>query len=334
MFQSISGFPELSPSEQITWNNVISIIKSNYESVGAVPIETAAVERISTLEGKGSNDKEIYALRRLAVNDGENGEVPLALRFDLTVPMARYVGENSHYLAFPFKRYQMQPVWRGERSQRGRYRQFQQCDIDVIGDGSLSLLNDAEMPVIIFRIFSELKIGKFVISINNRKILTGFLEGIGFAESKVSKVIKIVDNMDKVGLDETTEDLVSLGASLDAVDELVQFFRMEGSTDEKLGRLQDCSFNETYSKGVSELRDVISYMRMLGLPDEYFKIDVGIARGLDYYTGTVYETRLSSHPGIGSICSGGRYDQLLERLGAKRKMPGVGISIGLSRLFS
>lgn len=334
MYQEISGFPELSPAEQIAWNRVIETIRKNYELVGAVPIETPAVERISTLEGKGSDDKEIYALRRLAADEGEDDKVALALRFDLTVPMARYVGSHSNDLAFPFKRYQMQPVWRGERSQKGRYRQFQQCDIDVIGDGALSLMNDAEMPAIIFRIFSELNLGEFVISVNNRKILTGFLSQVGFDESKVGKAIKIIDNMEKVGLSDTKEALLTLGANESELDLIIEFFQLSGDTDAQLRSLRSGNYNEVYSEGVEELEKVVSYMRRLGVPDENFKVDVSIARGLDYYTGTVYETRLLSHPGIGSICSGGRYDQLLEKLGSKRALPGVGISIGLSRLFS
>lgn len=335
MYQSISGFPEFSPSEQIVWNDIINIIKRNYELVGAVPIETAAVERIETLRGKSSDDKEIYALRRLSAEnqEGIDGTVDLALRFDLTVPLARYVGEHLNDLAFPFKRYQMQPVWRGERAQKGRYRQFQQCDIDIIGDGSLSLLNDAEMPVIIYKIFKELEIGHFIISINNRKILTGFLEFIGFDEKNVSHAIKVVDNIEKVGFEETRESLVSLGANDDAVNKLIEFFSISGNINEMLDFLGDYQANDHFKLGVSELKDVITYMKILGLPDDYFKINLSIARGLDYYTGTVYETRLSSHPKIGSICSGGRYDELLEKLGANRKMPGVGISIGLTRIF-
>jgi histidyl-tRNA synthetase len=335
MYQSISGFPEFSPAEQIVWNKTIDIIRKNYELVGAVPIETAAVERVETLRGKSSNDKEVYALRRLAAEgqEGVDGNVNLALRFDLTVPMARYVGEHSNDLTFPFRRYQMQPVWRGERAQKGRYRQFQQCDIDVIGDGALALLNDAEMPVVIYKIFKELNIGHFVISINNRKILTGFLETIGFKEKNVGYAIKIVDNIEKVGLEETRKELGLLGANDSTVDKLIEFFSISGNTDQVIEILKNYEGNDEFQKGVNELEEVVEFMRILGLPEDFFKINLSIARGLDYYTGTVYETRLSSHPKIGSICSGGRYDELLEKLGANRKMPGVGISIGLSRVF-
>lgn len=334
MYQSISGFPELTPAEQIAWNNIISVIRKHYEQVGAVPIETSAVERISVLEGKGSDDKEIYALRRLTAEEDEDNKVPLALRFDLTLPMARYVSEHENDLPFPFKRYQIQPVWRGERAQRGRYRQFCQCDIDVVGDGQLSLLNDAEMPFVIYKIFTELNIGDFIISINNRKILTGFFESIGFQEAQFSKAIKAIDNIDKHGIESAIQSLIELGAIAEKINDLLHFFQVQGDTDEKLKLLTTYKLNETFHEGVQELTQVITYLRALNLPESAFKIDFGIARGLDYYTGTVYETRLKAHPAIGSICSGGRYDHLLKKLGSRKNMPGVGISIGLSRLFS
>lgn len=331
--QSISGFPEFLPSEQIVFNRVMDVVRKNYELVGAVPIETPAVERVDTLTAKGGNEKEIYALRRLSGDEGDDAK-DLALRFDLTVPLARFVVQHFGQITFPFRRYQMQPVWRGERPQAGRYRQFYQCDIDVIGDGTLSLINDAEMPVVIYRIFRELNIGLFVISVNNRKIMTGFLSDIGLSsEEAVSKAIKVVDNITKVGRQETRGALSALHLADQQIDRLIEFFELDLGIDETLAYLRKQEGNATFKQGVEELATVVAYMRQMGLPDKFFKVDPSIARGLDYYTGTVYETRLASHQGIGSICSGGRYDGLLRSFGADRDLPGVGISIGLTRLL-
>lgn len=332
MPKPISGFPEFLPAEQIRFNAIMEVIRRNYERVGAVPIETPAVERIETLTAKG-NDKEIYALRRLAAEVGDDGK-DLALRFDLTVPMARFVVQHAGHLSFPFRRYQMQPVWRGERPQAGRYRQFHQCDIDVVGDGALGLINDAEMPVVIERIFTELAIGRFVISVNNRKILTGFLASVGLSsDSEVNAALKVVDSIEKVGTERTQAQLSALGISAAGIDRLITFFSVKLGPDDTLAFLQEHIANDTMRVGVEELRTVVGYMRQMGMSEEHFRIDPSIARGLDYYTGTVYETRLVDHPGLGSICSGGRYDKLLRTLGADRDLPGVGISIGLTRLF-
>ncbi|MES2999743.1 MAG: histidine--tRNA ligase [Pseudomonadota bacterium] len=329
----ISGFPEFSPAEQIVFNRVMDVIRRSYERVGAVPIETSAVERIETLTAKGGNEKEIYALRRLAGEDGDDAKL-MALRFDLTVPLARYAVQHMGTLTFPFRRYQMQPVWRGERPQAGRYRQFYQCDIDVIGDGTLSLINDAEMPVVIHRIFAELRIGPFMIAVNNRKILSGFLSSIGLeSEADVGTAMKVVDSMEKVGTQQTRGQLRELGISEDNIDKLVEFFSLALKTDELLDVLRERVANATMQEGLDELETVVKYMRMMGLPEQNFRVDLSIARGLDYYTGTVYETRLTNHPGLGSICSGGRYEKLLRSLGADRDLPGVGISIGLTRLL-
>lgn len=333
MPKPISGFPEFLPAEQIRFNTMMEVIRRNYERVGAVPIETPAVERIETLTAKGGNEKEIYALRRLAAEGSDDG-TELALRFDLTVPMARFVVQHAGHLTFPFRRYQMQPVWRGERPQAGRYRQFHQCDIDIVGDGALGLVNDAEMPVVIDRIFTELAIGRFVISVNNRKILTGFLSSVGLtSDAQVNAALKIVDSMEKVGTERTKTDLRELHLSDAGIQRLITFFSAKHGTDETLAFLQEHQTNDTIRTGVDELRTVVAYMRQMGMPEDHFRIDTSIARGLDYYTGTVYETRLVAHPALGSICSGGRYDTLLRTLGADRDMPGVGISIGLTRLF-
>ena len=333
MSKPISGFPEFLPAEQIRFNAMMEVIRRNYERVGAVPIETPAVERIETLTAKGGNEKEIYALRRLAAEGSDDG-TELALRFDLTVPMARFVVQHAGHLTFPFRRYQMQPVWRGERPQAGRYRQFHQCDIDIVGDGALGLVNDAEMPVVIDRIFTELAIGRFVISVNNRKILNGFLSSVGLtSDAQVSAALKIVDSMEKMGTERTKTDLSELHLSDAGIERLITFFSAKHGTDETLAFLQEHQTNDTIRTGVDELRTVVAYMRQMGMPEDHFRIDTSIARGLDYYTGTVYETRLLAHPALGSICSGGRYDTLLRTLGADRDMPGVGISIGLTRLF-
>ena len=333
MTKPISGFPEFLPAEQISFNAMMDVIRRNYERVGAVPIDTPAVERIDTLTAKGGNEKEIYALRRLAADEGDDGK-DLALRFDLTVPMARFVVQHAGQLNFPFRRYQMQPVWRGDRPQAGRYRQFYQCDIDVVGDGALGLINDAEMPVVIDRIFTELGIGRFVISVNNRKILTGFLASLGLeSDADVSAALKIVDSIDKVGTEQTHLQLRDMGLSNASIDRLITFFSAQLGTNDTLDFLQEHIANDTMRTGVEELRAVVAYMRQMGMPEEHFRIDPSIARGLDYYTGTVYETRLVDHPALGSICSGGRYDKLLRALGAERDLPGVGISIGLTRLF-
>jgi histidyl-tRNA synthetase len=329
----ISGFPEFSPAEQIVFNRVMEVIRTNYERVGAVPIETPAVERIDTLTAKGGNEKEIYALRRLAGDEGEDAK-DLALRFDLTVPLARYAVQHAGTLTFPFRRYQMQPVWRGERPQAGRYRQFYQCDIDVIGEDTLSLVNDAEMPVVIDRIFTELRIGAFTIAVNNRKILTGFLASVGLgAEAIASRAMRIVDELEKVGTQQTRDRLRELGVAESDIDNLIEFFSIDLKTDDVLDLLRQRAANEMMQEGLSELETLVRFMRMMGLPEGNFRVDPSIARGLDYYTGTVYETRLAAHPGLGSICSGGRYDKLLRALGADRDLPGVGISIGLTRLL-
>ena len=335
MYTSISGFKEYTVAEQITFNKIIDVIRKHFELSGAVPIETPAVERLSTLLSKGGNEKEIYGLRRVKTDDNEGDDATdLALRFDLTVPFARYVFEHSNDLSFPFKRYQIQPVWRGERPQKGRYRQFYQCDIDVVGNGKLSLINDAEMPYVIYRIFKELEIGHFTIRLNNRKVFTGFLRQQGIIEDNDTRdVLRIVDGIEKIGINDTKMLLLNKKLSEAVVDSLLDFFSLELATDDLIEHLESISDNEVFKAGVEELATVVRLIREFGVPDDYFKLDLKVARGLDYYTGTIYETRLTSHEGIGSICSGGRYDRLLEQLGSQLPLPGVGISIGISRLF-
>ncbi|MEG5059466.1 histidine--tRNA ligase [Microcoleus sp. A2-C5] len=329
---AISGFPEFLPGEQITFNQVIDVIKKGFERAGAVPIETPAVERIETLStAKGNISKEVYGLRRLKAEEGDDA-TDLALHFDLTVPLARYVAEHANDLAFPFRRYQIQPVWRGERAQAGRYRQFYQCDIDVIGDEELSLLNDAEMPFIIYQIFKELNIGHFQIRINNRKILQGFLTHVGVDEVDVPTVIGIVDALEKVGVIQVTEDLTKAGLSATAVNSILEFFSKKASSDELIDYLKSLNIEGEFATGLNELIAVLEGIGNLGVPSDYYGIDLSMVRGLDYYTGTIYETRLTGQAGIGSICSGGRYDNLAANF-ATKKYPGVGISIGLTRLL-
>jgi histidyl-tRNA synthetase len=329
---TISGFPEFLPGEQITFNQVVEVIRKGFERAGAVPIETPAVERIETLStAKGNISKEVYGLRRLKAEEGDDA-TDLALHFDLTVPLARYVAEHANDLAFPFRRYQIQPVWRGERAQAGRYRQFYQCDIDVIGEDELSLLNDAEMPFIIYQIFKELSIGHFQIRLNNRKILQGFLTHVGVAQLEVPNVIGIVDSLEKVGIAQVTEQLTESGLSGTAIQSILEFFSMKKSNNELLSYLKSLNIQGEFATGLDELMIVLEGIGNLGVPDDYYGIDLSMVRGLDYYTGTIYETRLTGHAGIGSICSGGRYDNLAANFAGK-KYPGVGVSIGLTRLL-
>lgn len=331
----ISGFPEFLPAQQIVFNRMLEIVRTNFERYGFSPIETPSVERKEILTSKGGNEKEIYALSRLAAEDGENAETDLALHFDLTVPLARYVAQHKDKLVFPFRRYQIQKVWRGERAQAGRSREFYQCDIDVIGRGSVSILNDAEIPSIIYAIFREMGIGPFVIRINNRKILQGYFASLEVPSDRVADVIRIVDKLEKIGSDKVIAELVKTCDLSEATANTIFAFLGEAiDTDRVLAKLATIqNANDLLQTGVEELRVVIDGIRAFGVPEDYFKIDLTIARGLEYYTGTVYETQLRSHPEIGSICSGGRYDDLASFF-TNEKLPGIGISIGLTRLIS
>lgn len=322
----LPGFMELLPADQIVFNQMLDTIRGVYEKYGFVPIDTPVIERADVLFAKvgGETAKQIYRLTK--------GENELALRFDLTVPLARYVAEHAADLAFPFRRYHIGKVYRGESPQKGRYREFYQCDIDIIGNGSLSLVNDAEIPRVIYDIFLRMNIGSFLIRINNRKLITGLLNSAGVGELAV-EVMRTIDKIEKVGESEVRKNLVELGLSDDAVKNIFDFLAIRGSTDEivrKLGLLGVT--DEKFTTGVLELTEVVKYMRALGMPDSSFAIDLSIARGLDYYTGTVYETTLVDYPGVGSVCSGGRFDNLAEKY-TDKKLPGVGISIGLTRLF-
>lgn len=329
----VSGFPEFLPAEQILFTKVLDIIRAGFERYGFSPIETPAVERKEVLTSKAGIEKEIYALSRLAAEPNESPETDLALHFDLTVPLARYVAMYKDKLAFPFRRYQMQKVWRGEKAQSGRYREFYQCDIDVIGKGSLSLLTDAEIPSVIYQVFREMEIGAFVIRINNRKILQGYFRYLGIPQEQTVEVMRLADKLEKIGSSQLASEL-STKTGLDEVvaGKVISFLGEKLNNQDMLTKLENMgNINDLFSEGVKELRIVVDGMRTLGVPEEYFRIDVGVARGLDYYTGTVYETILTDYPGVGSICSGGRYDDLASYF-TEEKLPGVGISIGATRL--
>lgn len=330
----LSGFPELLPEEQVLFAKMLDIVRKGYERFGFSPIETPAVERKDILLAKGGNEKEIYALSRLAAEQGESPETDFALHFDLTVPLARYVAMYKNKLTFPFRRYQIQKVWRGERAQAGRFREFYQCDIDVIGRKSLSLLTDAEMPSIIYQIFHEMAIGPFLIKINNRKILQGYFQALGAPLEKMTEIMRIIDKLEKVGMERVNTELVNLGLDSTKTKTAIHLLQENLSTEEILTKLGNLPIdNALFVQGVQELRVVIDGVRNSGVPDTFFKVDLSIARGLDYYTGTIYETVLLAHPTIGSICSGGRYDDLTAFF-TDEPLPGVGVSIGLTRLVS
>ncbi len=324
--KTLPGFMELLPQEQILFNQMKEKIQKTYEKFGFLPIDTPIIESTEVLLAKagGETEKQIYRF--------EKGDTDLSLRFDLTVPLAKYVAMHANELSFPFRRYQIGKVYRGERAQRGRFREFYQCDIDVIGDGELNIINDAEIPSIMYNVFKELGLENFTIRINNRKILNGLFEDINAKEVSVD-IMRTIDKIEKIGTEKVKAEIKELGISDENIEKVIRFITIEGTTDEKLQELQNMKIdNETYKQGVQELIEVIRYIRLFNVPEECFAVDVSIARGLDYYTGTVYETFLNDYKSIGSICSGGRYNNLSEYY-TDRKMPGVGMSIGLTRLF-
>ncbi len=324
--KTIAGFMELLPNEQILFNQMMDTIKKSYESFGFLPIDTPIIEYSDVLLAKagGETEKQIYRF--------EKGENDLSLRFDLTVPLAKYVSEYYGNLSFPFRRYQIGKVYRGEKPQRGRYREFYQCDIDIIGDGEISVINEAEMPAVIYKTFKNLGFDNFTIYMNNRKILNGLFESLGLKEN-AADVMRIIDKFDKIGEDGVKAELTKIEVDDSALNKIIEFILITGTTDEKVNALKNINIeNDLFKEGVSELETVVSAIKMFGVPDEYFTIDLKIARGLDYYTGTVYETLLNDYKSLGSICSGGRYDNLAEFY-TDKKLPGVGISIGLTRLF-
>ncbi len=324
--RTLSGFMELLPNEQILFNQMKEKIQKTYEKFGFLPLDTPIIESAEVLLAKagGETEKQIYRFQK--------GDSDLALRFDLTVPLAKYVAKNYGSLSFPFRRYQIGKVYRGERAQKGRYREFYQCDIDIIGDGELDLINDAEIPSIIYTLFRELGFEDFTIKINNRKILNGLFEGVNQKEN-ATEILRIIDKIEKIGKEAVIEELRKLDVKEEQINSIMNFIEIEGISDEKLEKLENLGINnETYKKGVEELKAVIKNVRLFGVPEANFKVDLTIARGLDYYTGTVYETFLNNYRELGSVCSGGRYENLAEYY-TDKSLPGVGISIGLTRLF-
>ena len=324
--KTLPGFMELLPEEQVLFNQMRKTIQETYEKFGFLPIDTPIIESTEVLLAKagGETEKQLYSFTK--------GDSNLTLRFDLTVPLAKYVALHSNEISFPFRRYQIGKVYRGERAQRGRFREFYQCDIDVIGDGELNIINDAEIPSIIYEIFRKLGLDNFCIKINNRKILNGLYESIDAKEVSES-IMRTIDKIEKIGIEKVKEELRELSLSEENIEKIIKFITIKGTTDDKLKELQNLNIkNETYLEGMQELKKVIEYIRLFNVPEDYFSIDTSIARGLYYYTGTVYETFLNDYKSIGSICSGGRYNNLSEYY-TDKKFPGVGMSIGLTRLF-
>ena len=324
--RTLAGFMELLPNEQILFNQIKETIETTYKKYGFLPIDTPIIELSEVLLAKagGETEKQIYRFQK--------GDNDLSLRFDLTVPLAKYVAKNYGNLSFPFRRYQIGKVYRGERAQKGRYREFYQCDIDIIGDGELDIINDAEIPSIIYDIFTNLGFEDFTIRINNRKILNGLFEEIGQKEQS-EEILRIIDKIEKIGKEAVIEEFEKIGVNSEQINKIIEFIEIEGTTNEKLEKLEKLNIeNETYKQGVKELKEVIKNIKIFGVPEKNFKVDLTIARGLDYYTGTVYETFLNDYREIGSVCSGGRYENLAEYY-TNKKLPGVGVSIGLTRLF-
>lgn len=325
--RTLSGFMELLPAAQIKMEKMMETLRRSYSVYGFTPLDTPVIESAEVLlaKGGGETEKQIYRFSK--------GDSDLALRFDLTVPLAKYVAANYSNLSFPFRRYQIGKVYRGERAQRGRFREFYQADIDIIGDGKLDIINEAEIPAIIYRTFSELGLKKFKIKVNNRKLLNGFYRLAGMSE-KAADIMRCVDKLDKIGPIEVRRLLMDeLHMFSHKADDVMDFMAISGTNAEVLAGLERYrGMDELFDEGLEEIRTVIKYLSDFGVPEENFAVDLSIARGLDYYTGTVYETEMTEHPEIGSICSGGRYDDLAGYY-TDKVLPGVGISIGLTRLF-
>ena len=325
--RTLSGFMELLPVPQQQMERIMEILRNTYSLYGFTPLDTPIIESAEVLlaKGGGETEKQIYRFQK--------GDSDLALRFDLTVPLAKYVALHYGELQFPFRRYQIGKVYRGERAQRGRFREFYQADIDIIGDGKLDIINEAEIPSIIYRTFSQLGLKRFQIRVNNRKILNGFYSMVGLAD-KSQDVMRTVDKLDKIGAEKVKTLLMEdIGVAEDVANQVLDFIAIGGSNQEVLTALEGYKGkDELFDTGLEELSTVVRYLSAFGVPEENFAVDLTIARGLDYYTGTVYETVMLDHPEIGSICSGGRYDNLAEYY-TDKKLPGVGISIGLTRLF-
>ena len=326
--RTLSGFMELMPARQIQFDRMMAVLRESYSLYGFTPLDTPIIEASEVLlaKGGGETEKQIYRFQK--------GDSDLSLRFDLTVPLAKYVAQYSGQLAFPFRRFQIGKVYRGERAQRGRFREFYQADIDIIGDGKLDISNDAEIPAIIYRTFTSLGLKRFQIRVNNRKILNGFYAMLDLTHES-GAIMRTVDKLDKIGAAQVKELLMAeeIGLTADQAGEIMRFIAIDGSNAEVLQALEGYrGRHPLFDEGLDELTTVARYLAAFGVPEDHFKVDLTIARGLDYYTGTVYETTMLDHPEIGSICSGGRFDNLAEYY-TDKKLPGVGISIGLTRLF-
>ena len=325
--RTLSGFMELLPAQQQQLERMMDILRNTYSRYGFTPLDTPVIEASEVLlaKGGGETEKQIYRFQK--------GDADLALRFDLTVPLAKYVALHGNDLAFPFRRYQIGKVYRGERAQRGRFREFYQADIDIIGDGKLDITNEAEIPSIIYQTFTALGLTRFQIRVNNRKILNGFYAMLGLTD-RSGDIMRTVDKLDKIGPHKVRACLMDdVGLTADQAEEIMRFISITGSNDQVLSALEGYrSRHELFDQGLDELTTVTRYLAAFGVPEVNFAVDLTIARGLDYYTGTVYETTLLDYPEIGSVCSGGRYDNLAEYY-TDRQLPGVGISIGLTRLF-
>ena len=324
--KTLPGFMELLPNEQVLFNQMQDKIRRTYEKFGFLPIDTPIIESSEVLLAKagGETEKQLYTFSK--------GESNLTLRFDLTVPLAKYVAAKYNEISFPFRRYQIGKVYRGERAQRGRFREFYQCDIDVIGDENLNIINDAEIPTIMHETFKKLGLTNYTIHINNRKLLNGLFE-VANVKEKSAEVMRTIDKIEKIGKETVIEILEDYEISKESINTIINFIEISGTKDKKIEQLEKLSIdNELFKTGLQELKEVVKYMRLFNVPEECFEIDLSIARGLDYYTGTVYETFLNDYKSIGSICSGGRYNDLAGYY-TEKNLPGVGMSIGLTRLF-
>ena len=326
--RTLSGFMELLPARQLQFDEMAAILRHTYGLYGFTPLDTPLIEASEVLlaKGGGETEKQIYRFMK--------GDTDLSLRFDLTVPLAKYVAQNYNNLAFPFRRFQIGKVYRGERAQRGRFREFYQADIDVIGDGKLDISNDAEIPAIIYKAFTGMGLKRFQVHVNNRKVLNGFYAMLDLT-NKANLIMRTVDKLDKIGASQVKELLMAeeIGLSAEQANEILAFIDIKGANADVLGALEKYrGRHPLFDEGLDELSTVAKYLGEFGVPEEYFAVDLSIARGLDYYTGAVYETIMLDHPEIGSICSGGRYDNLAEYY-TDKQLPGVGISIGLTRLF-
>ena len=318
--RTLSGFMELLPQDQIKFNEMLEKIKKTYELYGFLPQETPIIESSEVLLAKagGETEKQIYSFKK--------GDKDLSLRFDLTVPLAKYVAEYYNDLTFPYRRYQVGKVFRGERAQKGRYREFYQCDIDIIGDGKLDIINDAEIPSIISTTFKNLGFSNFIIKINNRKVLNGLFDELNISE-KMTDILIIIDKLEKIGMEAVKEELRKIDVKEENIEKIEEFLNISGTTDEKLEKLSNLGFtSEIFKEGLYELKEVVKYVRLFEVKEDNFMIDLTIARGLDYYTGTVYETNLKGYESIGSICSGGRYENLAGYY-TKKNLPGVGYNL-------